>query len=91
MAVSHASGNVIYLVTMACGLAANLIALVMVSKVNEVVPPEERLAYFGRNMSYRTKFGQLYPNDALIRLHDALLGLFFLLPFAGALITFGLV
>jgi len=27
MAVSHASRNVIYLVTMACGLAANLIAL----------------------------------------------------------------
>jgi hypothetical protein len=91
MAVSHASRTLIYVIAMACGLASNLIALVMVSKVNQVVPPGGTNFVFWAEYVLSNKAWAIVPDDLLIRLHDVLLGLFFLLLFAGAWITFGLV
>ena len=53
-----------------CAIAANLIAVSMVNKVNEKLPPSDQMSYMSWDWSIRRKFKGLYPNDNLVRYFD---------------------
>ena len=89
MVLIHALTSVVFIAAGAFGLAANWIALIMIGRVNKVVTPSERVSYFGKDMSFRRKFKQLYPGDGLVLWHDLSVGFFFACFLAGAWI-FGL-
>ena len=62
----HVLTSVVFIAAGAFGLAPNWIALIRIGRVNKVVTPSERVSYFGKDMSFRRKFKQLYPGDRLV-------------------------
>ncbi len=52
-------------------IIANLISFVMIGKVNERLPANERVSYLLWGSEVRTRFKQLYPGDKLVLLRDS--------------------
>src|SRR5258705_9705796 len=81
--------RVVFIAAGTFGPAANRIALIMIGRVNKVVTPSERVCYFGKDISFRRKFKQLYPGDRVALWPGLSVGLFFACFLAGVWI-FGL-
>jgi hypothetical protein len=52
---------------------ANLISFVMIGKINERVPEDQRISYLWWGTEVRRRFKQLYPGNRLVFLHDCCL------------------
>jgi hypothetical protein len=52
-------------------IIANLISIVMIGKVNERSPANEKISYLSWGSEVRTRFKQLYPGDRLVLLRDS--------------------
>src|SRR5579859_2936679 len=51
-------------------LAANLIAVSMVNRINQKLPSSDQMSYISWDSSVRRKFNSLYPGDNLVRYYD---------------------
>ena len=49
---------------------ANTLSFIMIGKVNERVPENERISYFWWGTEVRRRFKQLYPESRLVFLRD---------------------
>ena len=56
-------------------IAANMVALAMVGKINEKLPENERMSYLGWDASVRRKYKILYPHGKLVYVFDMLVAL----------------
>lgn len=63
-------------------ILVNTISYVMIGKINERLPKEERMSYLGMGTNVRKKFKQLYPGDKLAWLYDFCLAITILSFFA---------
>jgi hypothetical protein len=52
---------------------ANMLSFIMIGKINERVPENERISYFWWGTEVRKKYKQLYPASKLTLLRDLLL------------------
>ena len=50
---------------------ANMISLMMIGKINERLPENERISYFWWGTEVRKRFKQLYPGNRLVLLLDS--------------------
>lgn len=48
----------------------NMIALVIIGKINEIVPESERVSYLSWDSSIRRRYKKLYPERKLVLLFD---------------------
>jgi hypothetical protein len=54
---------------------ANLFSFMMIGKINERLPDNERVSYLWWGTNVRARFKQLYPGDRLVFLLDCSVGL----------------
>jgi hypothetical protein len=52
---------------------ANMLSCIMIGKINERVPKNERISYFWWGTEVRKKYKQLYPAGKLVLLRDLFL------------------
>ena len=52
------------------GVMGNMLALVIIGQINEKVPENERLSYFGWDLRIRKRHKQLYPKSKLVLFFD---------------------
>jgi len=57
---------------------ANILSVVMIGKINEQLPENERISYFWWGTEVRRRFKRLYPNHRLVFLLDSCLVLMIL-------------
>ena len=50
---------------------ANMISFIMIGKINEKVPENERMSYIGSGTNVRQRFKQLYPGNKLLYILNA--------------------
>jgi hypothetical protein len=54
---------------------ANMLSFIMIGKINERVPENERISYFWWGTEVRKRYKQIYPASKLALLADVCLGL----------------
>ena len=52
-------------------ISANILSFIMIGKINERVPVNDRVSYFWWGTEVRKKFKQLYPGNKLVLLLDS--------------------
>lgn len=56
---------------------ANMISLVMIGRINALLPEAERISYLRWGSEVRKRFKQLFPGDGLVYLLDACVAVMF--------------
>ena len=52
-------------------IVANMTSFIMIGKLNERLPSNERISYLWWGSEVRTRFKRLYPRNKLVWLHDS--------------------
>jgi hypothetical protein len=52
-------------------IVANMISFIMIGKLNERLPSNERISYLWWGSGVRTRFKQIYPGNRVTLVHDS--------------------